>query len=931
MEPIFTILAVIIAYLLNTLNILSGCGQVRHRNRIHQDVEAIKRDLRNLEAILKQSDDDQQSLVGMRVASFRAADAIEKFDQLSTEEVELLFDSVCGFFKSMTNLKSHIQIASGIRHAKKMVNNAISDRPRENNQLQRPPNNRTWANLREDALEKDDIVGIEKPSKKLMGWLLPKDPKLRVISVVGMGGMGKTTLVKKVFDDIRLKDRFRHHVWTTISQSLNVEEFLKDIIRQIYAGNYRRPIPGDLGTMEISGLQKMVQDSLRPSSGSYLLVLDDIWSINDCNAIINTLPKGYRSRIILTTRDDDIAPLSCLKFNADKHVMAKLSSENSKELFCRKAFEDGRCPTHLEQTVESILGKCDGLPLAINSIGGFLRKKKKAQEWETANSSLGYELRMNKELDFMKKILSLSYNELSDEVKSCFLYLSMFPEDYKIEYNRLIRLWMAEKFVHPIEEKTVEEVAEEYFKILLNRNLIQAAETSSDGRFKSCRVHDIMHKICILKSKDQRFAGIHNNTGADWPDNVRRLSIQYTTPNVDQITKSPLVRALCVFGLAESTPEATMHALLLKKHRKIKILDLQGAPLKKFPREITKLVYLRYLSLRHTKVEEIPNSISKLKNLETLDLKHARVSKLPTSIVELTKLRVLLVYRYDEVESYTHFHYKYGFEPPDDIGQLKSLRKLSFVDATRGRHILTQLGNLTQLRRLGVTELKEGDGAALCSSINNLSQLRALSITSWDEEQIIDLPADQLRSPQCLPLQRLYLTGSLKELPMWIPNVTSLVRLSLKGSRLDVAPLKQLQDLPRLEHLELFEVYNGKELHFEDGGFMSLKVLGLDKFEELETIKVDKGAMGNLEKLIIQRCMMLKEVPVGIEHLTRIKVLELFDMPQEIIQRLRIGGEDNLKIAHIPQAYSTHWNKGWESNSLDGTLNVRDSITPFGK
>ncbi|OMO59364.1 Disease resistance protein [Corchorus capsularis] len=874
--------------------------------------------------------DDIEQLI---LASFTAADALEGY-QLSRENDDNVM--LCWYFKSIKNLKSQLEIASGIKQARATVRAELGAIDKQGNFNQGDPLthdlNPIWKSLKEDALlkEEDDLVGIEAPRKKLMALLLAEDSRLKVISVVGMGGSGKTTLVNKVFDDVIIKNSFTYHVWTTISQSFKMDELLKDIIRQIYTGN-RQGVPLEVETMKSSDLKKMVHNSLR--SSSYLLILDDVWSRNAWNAIKQALPKGDRSRIVLTTRDITVAPAACQEFDAKIHTMDKLSDKESKRLFLRKAFKDGKCPTNLEETVESILKKCDGLPLAINTIGGFLRKKGRTlHEWEKANGSLNFELRMNEELEFMKKILSLSYSELPDEVKSCFLYLSMFPEDYTIEYNRLIRLWMAEKFVQPIEEKTVEEVADEYFKILLNRNLIQSAETNRDGRFKSCRVHDIMHKICILKSKDQRFAGILNNAGADWPNNVRRLSIHTTFHNVELIKKNSLVRALFVFGLVESPSKATMLAMLFKKHRKVKLLDLQGAPLKQFPREITKFVYLRYLSLRHTKVKEIPSSISKLKNLETLDLKHACVSKLPASIVKLTKLRVLLVYQYDQIESYnTHFLYKHEFKPLENIGLLKSLQKLSFVKATRGSHILTELGHLTQLRRLGVIGLKEEDGAALCSFIHNLSQLRALSITSLNEEEIIDLPANQLVSPQRLRLQRLYLTGSLKELPMWIPNVTSLVRLSLKGSRFDVAPLKHLQDLPRLEHLELFQVYNGKELHFEDGGFRSLKVLGLDKFEKLETIKVDKGAIGNLEKLIIQHCMMLKEVPIGIEHLTRIKVLELFDMPQELIERLRIGGGDNHKIAHIPQAHSSHWNEGWESNSLDGTLNVRKGITPIGK
>ncbi|OMO69202.1 Disease resistance protein [Corchorus olitorius] len=939
-----TIIGVLLNHSLQILTLLCGIEPVK-RGNIEEDVQAVRRDLRRLEAILRNYNDAREENIQhpqmddieqLILASFTAADALEGYGyyQLSRENDDNVM--LCRYFKSIKNLKSQLEITSGVKHARATVSAELSaiDKQGNINQRDQLPYDldNIWKSLKEDALLKkeDDLVGIEAPRKKLMALLLEDDSRLKVISVVGMGGRGKTTLVKKVFDDVSIKNSFTYNVWTTISQSFKMDELLKDIIRQIYTGN-RQAVPPEVETMKSSDLKKMVHDSLSPSS--YLLILDDVWSRNAWNAIQQALPKGDRSRIVLTTRDITVAPAACQEFDAKIHRMDKLSDKESKRLFLRKAFKDGKCPPHLEETVESILKKCDGLPLAINTIGGFLRKKGRTlHEWEKANSSLGFELRMDEEFEFMRRILSVSYSELPDELKSCFLYLSMFPEDYTIEYNRLIRLWMAEKFIQPIEEKTVEEVAEEYFTILLNRNLIQAAETTSDGRVKTCRVHDILHKICILKSRDQKFAAIHKEGDAAWPDKFRRLSIHNTLQNVNQIKKNSHLRALFVFGLVDSPSKATLHELLFKNHSMIRLLDLQAAPLiKQFPREITKLVHLRYLSLRLTKVGVIPSCISKLKNLETLDLKHALVTKLPASIVKLQNLRVLLVYRYDQIEYYTHFHYKYGFKPPNNIGKLRSLQKLCFLEATQGKHMLIELGKLSQLRRLGVTKLGEEDGKALCSSIKKLSQLRALSITSKDEEEIIDLPAEQLYQDsrlRCLQhLQRLYLTGPLRELPKWVPMVNSLVRLSLKGSRLTNLPLADLQDLPELLHLELLQVYNGKKLHFQNGGFRKLKVLGLDKFDELETIKVDKGAMPSLEKLIIQRCTKLRKVPKGIQHLKSVKVFELFDMHEELIERLRPGNPDseNWKISHISQVYSTNWNKGWESQSL-GKLNERESF-----
>lgn len=155
---------------------------------------------------------------------------------------------------------------------------------------------------------------------------------------------------------------------------------------------------------------------------------------------------------------------------------------------------------------------------------------------------------------------------------------------------------------------------------------------------------------------------------------------------------------------------------------------------------------------------------------------------------------------------------------------------------------------------------------------------------------------------------------------MWIPSLHSLVKLILKWSNLKHDPLVYLQDLPNLDHLELLQVYDGDNLCFGSGKFKKLKVLGLDKFDELKQVNVEKGAMPCLEKLIIQRCELLKNVPSGIQHLTKLKTLEFFDMPDELIMTLYPDdrGEDYWKVAHIPEVYFTYWRDGgWDVYALE--------------
>jgi disease resistance protein RPM1 len=224
---------------------------------------------------------------------------------------------------------------------------------------------------------------------------------------------------------------------------------------------------------------------------------------------------------------------------------------------------------------------------------------------------------------------------------------------------------------------------------------------------------------------------------------------------------------------------------------------------------------------------------------------------------------------------------------------------------------MVELGKLTQLRRLGIRKMKKEDGAALCSSIEKMVNLTSLSITAINEDEIIDIHSIS-KPPRYL--QKLYLSGRLEKFPQWIKSCKNLVRVFLKWSRLKEDPLVYLQDLPNLRHLEFLQAYVGETLQFNAKGFSSLKVLGLDDFEGLKYMIIEEEAMQGLKKLVIQQCGSFKNVPLGIEHLTKLKAIELFDMPKELIMAMRPnGGEDYWRVQNVPTIYSTYWrDRGWD-------------------
>ncbi|KAL7249320.1 hypothetical protein ACSBR1_011470 [Camellia fascicularis] len=769
-------------------------------------------------------------------------------------------------------------------------------------------------------LHESELVGIDKPKSQLIRWLVHEDPGLKVFSVSGMSGLGKTTLVKKVFDDAVVKNHFQSHVWITVSESFKIEVLLKGIIKQLFE-EIKEPVPQGMDNMDTNSLKGIINAFLQQKR--YVLVFDDVWDIHAWQSFRYVFPIGNcGSRVVLTTRNAELASVSSKEYHGNVYNLRPLPPKESWTLFCRKTFMENSCPSHLEGLSKAILNRCEGLPLAIVAISGLLSTKDKSSvdEWDKIYRSLGAELEGNDKLLSMKKILSLSYIDLPYYLKFCFLYLSVFPEDCFIDHWRLIRLWVAEGFVELKGGMTIEEVAEGYLNELINRSLVQVAEMRSDGRVETYRVHDLWREIIVSKSGEQNIVTLAGEQSRAWPEKVRRLSINNYWEYAQQSKRFTQLRTLLMFNATDSLSKLSILASSNDGLWLLTVLDLRGALLETFPNEVLKLLQLRYLSLRGTKVKIIPKSIGKLQNLETLDLKDTYVTELPDDILKLQRLRHILLYRYiqDPVPS-IRFRHHCGFKAPTEIGSLSSLQKLCSIETNHdnGTILLGEVGKLTQLRKLQIQKLRNEDGSVLCSSLEKLSNLRSLIVRATGEDEIIDL--DSLSSPPQL-LRTLCLEGSLHKVPHWIPSAHSLVRLVLGWSKLrDVDPLESLQDLPNLVELDLCQTYEGEELCFKAGGFQRLVRLLLAGLKGLRWVKVEAGSMPHLEELFIRTCELVEELPSGIEHLTNLKFLELCNMSDGLISSLNrdLERRNNWKIVHIPKVWIGHTKLGhWKGNYL---------------
>ncbi|XP_031128885.1 disease resistance protein RPM1-like [Ipomoea triloba] len=883
---------------------------------IGDDAQDVMNAFDRLTAVLRVADEreeiDPQVKAWVKIVRELAYDAEDVLDEFlfrvgGGQRSGGFYAKINNIYTSVKNLRARRRLAHKLRRIKARVNHISQEQPSLLTTSTHPVHsyNKWWYDCRGDALllEESDLVGIENPKHFLVSLLLDVDDDLRIHSVVGMGGLGKTTLVKKVYDDVKVINHFQYRVWVTISETFKIEVLLNDVITQLVEQTKQKPTQ-DFEAMDSNKLKEFIKNIL--SGQRYIIVLDDIWNINAWMAIKYAFPRqSFGSRIVITTRNSKIGSYTSNETHSGVvYPLEPLSQKDSWTLFCRKAFLGGFCPQHLVDIAKNILKRCDGLPLAIVVIAGVLATKSESiEEWKRFQSCLNIQMESNDGMMNMKNLLSLSYYDLPYYLKYCFLYLSIFPEDVIIEKMRVIRLWIAEGFVmENNQQQENEDVAEDYLNELHHRNLIQIVKNSYDGRIKGFRVHDILREVILSKSIEQNFAIIAIGQNIESSNNFRRLAIHRLNDHILKCTSSKMhLRSLHFFEpLSSSAASSSLSKMFTAKYIPLMVLDLRGAELEEIPDEVFNLFQLKYLSLRRTKLRSVSKSIGRLLNLETLDLKHTYVIELPVELLKLCKLRHLLVYRYTDEWS-NPWASMQSFNAPFKIGELLSLQKLCFIQAndTHGIKIVSEIGKLTQLRRLGVTKLRHEDGKEFCLSLEKLTTLCALSLKSASEDDILDIQYPLRRVPHSL--QRLYLKGRLERVPQWLSSLVGLTTLRLQWNRLVEDPLPFLQDLPMLAYLDLSKSYEGEGLCFKAKKFSKLKHLLIMDFEALKWIRIEEGALHQLEHIYLDKCKLLEQVPLGIQHLSNLKRIGIRDMDDQLMATLKPNGENYAKISHIPK------------------------------
>ncbi|KAL6005897.1 hypothetical protein ACLOJK_039942 [Asimina triloba] len=744
-----------------------------------------------------------------------------------------------------------------------------------------------------DTHQEADFVGFGNEMKHLIRLLTNVEQQRRcVIGIVGMGGLGKTTLARKIYESDDVKRHFHYFVWISISQVFAVTKLLQTLIRSCMVLTEKEE--REVETMSPMELTAKISKHL--AQKKYLIVLDDMWKVEAWEALKNALPDmGNGSRVLLTTRKKDVAS------NADPrstpYELRRLNGDESWELFQKKAIlgENASSNPQLVDLGKEMVKKCAGLPLAIVIIGGLLARKEPS-EWKNVSKSIRWQL--GEEVK-MSEILSLSYRDLPYYLKPCLLYLGIFPEDYEFRAEKLIKMWAAEGFLDQRGEETMEEVGEDNLKELIRRSLVQVSARSSTGAIKTCRIHDLLQDLLIAEAKKERFLEVERedlNAGASSfaPCRSRRLAIHRSGRYNSFDDFTPNLRSILIYSHnSEKWLERSEEKLILGGFQLLRVLDLNNMRMENLAGEIGELIHLRYLGCAVTKLRSLPSSIGNLINLQTLVVESDDDVEIPSTIKKMKQLRHLRIRgrSWGVINGQPLLHQV-----------SRSLCSLANVRAGEWLHS-DSLREMINLRKLGIRLLssrRQNSGERGWKLIVGLKSLESLFVSSEnprDTRESLRLePLDQLER-----LRKLRLLGTMESLPRSSYFPPSLVKLSLTFSQLRQDPLQTLKKLENLRFLKLGKLsYIGSEMSCSKGDFPQLQTLYLDTLLNLKEWKVEEGSMPSLSYLQISQCKQLESIPKGLQRMTTLK-LELCNMGWKFHERvgIREGDDDWSRIRRV--------------------------------
>ncbi|XP_009764259.2 late blight resistance protein R1-A-like [Nicotiana sylvestris] len=693
------------------------------------------------------------------------------------------------------------------------------------------------------------IVGLEDMRNELRDKLTKGCRELDVISIIGMPGLGKTTLAQNLYSDGSVVEHFDILAQCCVSQVYKRIDLLLAILNDAIGGSPSVSTEADVAEK----LQKTLK------AKRYLILVDDVWEASawdDLRPCFYDAKNG--SRILLTTRHLAVANYAT---SVSKPIHLRiLSKDESWELLKSKVIGEERCSLPLEKVGRQVATKCGGLPLSIVLVAGILARIEKTEEsWKQVATTLSSHIHGDS-----KAIVEQSYQDLPCHLKPCFLYFGAFLEDRVINVSKLTRLWTSEGFLKSCEGKRLEDIAEGYLENLMGRNLVMDAKRSSDGKVEACRLHDVLLEFCKEKAAEENLLlwiiRDHNaNPSSCIYSHKQHAQRRLAFCEVDNLEEwspscthvgSILFRSNTDFFARISVPKpAFAISRILQNFKFLKVLDLeQNVVIDSFP---TELVYLRYI-YAETKQKSIPSSISNLWNLETLILRSWGQMLLPVTLRKMSKLRHLHISHFFTINNAEKL-----LEDSSKFYDLDTLSQPYFSCVKDVELILRKAPNIREL---------ECKFKGVCNSpfpvLDCSTQLETLHIIG----EVVEL---QHRYPVCI-------------------SASNLRRLKLSVLRLSHEHLSNIAQLQNLQVLELLAIeFDDEKWEVSDDEFPGLNVLKLMFCRSLEEWTVSDDAFPNLERLFLRGLENLKEIPSCFEDISSLKSIEVKECNESVVKSAR--------------------------------------------
>ncbi|KAH0641640.1 hypothetical protein KY289_032614 [Solanum tuberosum] len=774
----------------------------------------------------------------------------------------------------------HIQKEANER-LRKILEQAIEDIDSVKEELSKPRNKNnnlvagncllggpTSPRSRVSTLE-NDMVGHSDEQARVRGELTGHSSLLEVISIAGMGGIGKSTFAKKMFSDPSIVGFFDVRGWITVSKDYSLRKMLISLLQDVNEELDKKPD---------DKLADCLQKSLKGKR--YLIVVDDIWSTKDWDDIRQWFPENNnRSRILLTTRITEVARDASSPKNPFQ--MRFLDPEESWNLFCQKAFSKNDCPAEFRTSAKVIVGNCNGLPLMISVTAGSLSSEKMLRKWDEVAQSVSSLVNLD---DYQRcsGVLALSYNHLPSHLKACFLYFGVFKKASEISVENLIRLWMAEGLFKLRGIGELEKEASSLLHDLIDKSLIVVCKHSLDGKIKTCRIHDLLHDLCLRESESESLLYVLNppTSGSDLPQDRRWVSI-HQQPEQNRLSPSltyDKTRSVhYLSGKRENGIELGLDCFKL-----LRVLDLLGLGGIHFPNGLSNLVSLRYLRAEFTGYAPI----YKLRNLQFLSFRQNKFKvfecQLPDGTWKMSQLRHL-----DSANFYLCSPPKVSGNKYRVLENLQSVHGLRPVCCTK-----EMFEGIKKVKKLGICgESNHFYDAPKCLDyLRYLPELEALKIILYDNSR------SDLLHKQPVPC-----VGSFP------PN---LKKLTLQGTRLLWSQLTVISKLPKLEVLQFKALkLSGDGLgettwEVSEMGFPKLKFLLIEK-KGLKYWTATDDSFPCLERVIIKNCPSLQEIPGGFADSMTLKRIELWGCTSSFVKFAEeIQKEQDILGNNILQVYA---------------------------